>query len=361
MASVKDYYEILGIPRDASDEDIKKAFRKLAFQYHPDHNKEPAAEEQFKQVNEAYQVLSDSEKRARYDRYGRVDVETGGFGNFDFGGFGDIFESFFGGVAGTQARRAQRGADLQARLTISFEEAVFGCDKEIELTRTEACSSCRGSGADGSSGREKCPNCGGAGQVRRTQQSIFGRFTQVTTCSHCHGEGTVITRPCLSCRGSGRERVKRKLNVPVPAGVEDGFQLEMPGEGETGSNGGQRGSLYISVSVKPHKLFRRDGAHIIYELPLNIARAALGADVEIPTVEGKPFNLKIPPGTQSGRIMRIKGRGAHVVQGRNRGDMVVIVRVITPRNLNAQQKKLMEELSNVLPDESAVDLEGEAS
>ncbi|MEW6143091.1 MAG: molecular chaperone DnaJ [Chloroflexota bacterium] len=349
MASVKDYYEILGVPRDASDEDIKRAFRRLAFQCHPDHNKEPEAEERFKQVNEAYQVLCDPEKRANYDRYGRADIETAGFGGFDFGGFGDIFEAFFGGAASAQTRRAQRGSDLQVKLAVSFEEAVFGCDKEVEVVRSEVCSGCRGTGAEGGTGRERCSNCGGTGQVRRTQQSIFGRFVQVAPCGRCQGTGSIVTRPCQMCRGSGREKVKRKLIVPVPAGVEDGFQLEMTGEGDAGSNGGQRGNLYVAVSVRPHRFFKRDGANIIYELPLNIAQAALGVEVEVPTVEGKPVTVKIPAGVQSGRVLRIKGKGAHVFDSRNRGDEIVVVRVMTPRSLDARQKKLLEELAKVLP------------
>ncbi len=361
MASVKDYYEILGVSRDASDEDIKKAFRRLAFQCHPDHNKEPGAEEQFKQINEAYQVLCDPEKRANYDRYGRADVENAGFGGFDFGGFGDIFESFFGGAAATQSRRAQRGSDLQVRLVITFEEAVFGCDKEIEVLRTEVCRGCRGTGAEGSGGRERCPNCGGTGQVRRTQQSIFGRFVQVVPCSRCQGTGSIITRSCQVCRGTGRESVKRKLVVPVPAGVEDGFQLEMTGEGEAGLNGGPRGNLYIVFSVKPHRFFKREGANIIYELPLNIAQAALGAEVEVPVVEGKTVMLKIPAGVQSGRVLRIKGKGAHVLEGRGRGDQLVVVRVVTPRSLDARQRRLLEELAKVLPAEKlGTDEAGEA-
>jgi len=351
MASVKDYYEILGVPRDASDEDVKKAFRRLAFQYHPDHNKESGAEEQFKQINEAYQVLCDPEKRANYDRYGRADIETAGFGGFNFGGFGDIFEAFFGGATAAQSRQAQRGDDLQAKLVISFEEAVFGCDREIEIVRTEVCSGCRGTGAEGSAGRERCSNCGGTGQVRRTQQSIFGRFVQVAPCNRCQGTGSVITRPCQVCRGDGRERVKRKLVVPVPAGVEDGFQLEMSGEGEAGSNGGPRGNLYIIISVKPHRFFKRNRADIIYDLPLNIAQAALGVEIEVPTVEGKPVVLKVPAGVQSGRILRIKGRGVHVLGSRNRGDELVVVRVVTPSSLDARQKRLLEELAKVLPAE----------
>ncbi|MCX8126510.1 MAG: molecular chaperone DnaJ [Dehalococcoidia bacterium] len=349
MASVKDYYEILGVPRDASDEDIKRAFRRLAFQYHPDRNKEPGAEERFKQINEAYQVLCDPERRASYDRYGRADIETAGFGGFDFGGFGDIFEAFFGGDDFFQTPRAQRGNDLQVKLAISFEEAVFGCDKEVEVTRLEVCSGCRGTGAEGGVGRARCSNCGGTGQIKRVQQSIFGRFVQVAPCGRCQGTGSIVIRTCPVCRGSGREKVRRRLIVPVPAGVEDGSRLEMTGEGEAGINGGPRGDLYVVVSVKPHRLFQRDGANIVYELPLNIAQAALGVDIEVPTVDGRPVLLKIPAGVQSGRTFRIKGKGAYILNSHNRGDQIVVVRVVTPRSLDARQRRLLEELAKLLP------------
>jgi len=350
MATIKDYYETLGVPKDANDEDIKRAFRKLAFQCHPDHNKEPGAGEQFKRINEAYQVLGDPEKRAKYDRFGTADTsDMQGFGGFDVGGFGDIFEAFFGGAAGTGGRRPQRGGDLRVRISLSFEEAVFGCDKEVELQRVENCSVCRGTGSRPGTDPARCPTCGGSGQVRRAQQSIFGRFVQVVTCPQCRGERNIITNPCERCQGSGKERVKRKITIPVPAGVDDGYQLEMEGQGEAGEYGGSSGSLQITVAVRPHRFFKRDGSNILYELPINIAQAALGLEADIPTIEGKTTLLRIPPGVQSGRVLRLRGKGVHVPDDRGRGDQLVIVRVVTPQGLDSEQRRLLEELAKTLP------------
>ena len=254
MRAEKDYYDLLGVPRDAGTEQIKKAFRKLAFQYHPDHNKEPEAEQRFKEVREAYEVLCDDEKRASYDRYGRVISSDwpGGADSFGFGGFGDIFEAFFGGTATATKRRApKKGADLQAKLTLTFEEAVFGTEKEFELWRVENCKVCRGIGSKPGSNPQKCPDCNGSGQVRRTQQSIFGHFVQVVTCSKCGGEGTHITDPCPECSGDGRVKVKRKLTVVVPAGVDEGYQMRLTGEGQAGIYGGSPGDIYVGFSIKP--------------------------------------------------------------------------------------------------------------
>jgi molecular chaperone DnaJ len=351
VAIKQDYYGVLGVPRNASDEEIKRAFRKLAFQYHPDRNKDLGAEEKFKEINEAYQVLSDPEKRSRYDRYGRVDVEAG-FPDFDFGGLGDIFESFFGGFGTPFGRTAQRvpqkGDSLQSHLTLSFEEAVFGCNKEVEIQRIEFCPSCHGIGSELGTNPETCPDCRGTGQVRKVQQSIFGRFTHITTCSRCGGSGTIISNPCSQCRGRGRIKVKRKIRVNIPAGVDEGYRLRLDGEGSAGLYGGPPGSLYVTLSAKPHNLFHRDGSDILYELSINFAQAALGDEVRVPSLDGKA-DLKIPPGTQNGKTFRFKGKGIPHVDGRGRGDLLVKVSVITPQHLDKNQRHLLEELAKVLP------------
>jgi len=351
MAIKQDYYELLGVPRSASDEEIKRAFRKLAFQYHPDRNKDLGAEGKFKEINEAYQVLSDHEKRSRYDRYGRVDVE-GGFPDFGFGGLGDIFESFFGGFGTPFGRTAQRvpqkGDSLQSRLTLSFKEAVFGCSKEVEIQRIEFCSSCHGTGSEQGTNPETCPDCRGTGQVRRVQQSIFGRFTHINTCPRCGGSGAVISNPCSQCRGNGRIKAKRRIKVDIPAGVDDGHRLCLYGEGCAGLYGGPPGDLYAALSVKPHNLFHRDGSDILYELPINFAQSALGDEMRVPSLDGK-VDLKIPPGTQSGKTFRFKGKGISHIDGKGRGDLLVKVDIITPQQLDKNQRRLFEELAKTLP------------
>jgi len=351
VAIKQDYYEVLGVPRNASDAEIKRAFRKLAFQYHPDRNREPGAEDKFKEINEAYQVLSDPEKKSRYDRYGRVDV-GGGFPDFGFGGLGDIFESFFGGFNTPFSRTAQRvpqkGESLQSHLTLSFKEAVFGCSKEVELQRIEFCPSCHGIGSEPGTNPETCPDCRGTGQVRRVQQSIFGRFTHITTCSRCGGSGAVISNPCSQCRGRGRIKAKRKVMVEIPAGVDDGQRLRMDGEGSAGLYGGPPGDLYVTFSVKPHNLFHRDGSDILYELFINFAQAALGDEIRVPSLDGK-VDLKIPPGTQNGKIFRFKSKGIPYVDGKGRGDLLVKVAITTPQHLDKNQRHLFEELARVLP------------
>ena len=339
------------MPRHASDEALKRAFRKLAFQYHPDRNKDPGAEQKFKEINEAYQVLSDPEKRRRYDHYGRVDIE-GGFPDFGFGGLGDVFESFFGGFGTPFARTAQRvphkGDSLQSHLTLSFKEAVFGCSKEVEMQRIEFCSSCHGIGSKPGTNPETCPDCRGTGQVRRVQQSIFGRFTHITTCSRCGGSGTVISNPCPQCQGRGRIKVKQRIRVDIPAGVDDGQRLRLDGEGSAGLYGGPPGDLYVTFSVKPHNLFQRDGSDILYELSINFAQAALGDEIRVPSLDGR-VDLKIPPGTQSGKIFRLKGKGIPHIDGKGRGDLLVEVDIITPQRLDKNQRRLFEELAKILP------------
>lgn len=349
MPTNRDYYEILGVPRGASDEQIKKAFRKMAFQYHPDHNKEDGAEDKFKEVNEAYEVLSDAEKRASYDRYGRVITSDFGFEGFNFGGLGDIFDAFFGGTTTTRRRAPRKGADLKSKLNLSFEEAVFGVDKELEIWRIENCSECRGIGSEPGTNPEKCPNCNGSGEVRRVQQSLFGQFMSTATCQRCHGEGSVVTHPCSQCKGAGRQKVKRKLTITVPPGIDESYQMRLSGEGEAGIYGGSPGDVYITFSVKRHKVFARKNTDIIYELPINFAQAALGDGIEIPTIDGKAV-LKVPPGTQNGKVLQIKGKGVPHLKGKGRGDQLVIIRVVTPQSLNDEQRQLFEELAEMLPE-----------
>jgi len=353
--SKRDYYEVLGVPRSSGDDEIKKAFRRLAKQYHPDANKEQGAEARFIEINEAYEVLSDPQKRAAYDRFGHAAVGNGGGTGFsDFGDFGtfssinDLFETFFSGTAGAQRRAGtQRGADLRYDLTITFEEAVFGCQKEIELPRWETCTNCRGSGAQPGTSTARCSSCQGTGEIRRVQQSIFGQFVNVTMCERCRGEGRVITTPCEKCRGQGRVRNNRRVVVNIPAGVDDGINVRVTGEGEVSARGGTPGNLYVILTVKPHHVFKRQGNDIIYELPISFTQAALGDEVEVPTVDGKATTLKIPAGTQSNRSFRLKGMGVPVVHSSARGDQHVIVKVVTPTNLTAEQKRLLEEFARL--------------
>ncbi len=356
-ASKRDYYEILGVSRNANEEEIKKSFRRLAKQYHPDANKEVGAEARFIEINEAYEVLSDSQKRAAYDRYGHAGLGAGvGAGFNDFSGFSsinDIFETFFAGAAGTQRRSgAQRGADIRYDLTITFEEAVFGCQKEIELPRWETCGSCRGSGAQPGTSTARCAACQGTGEIRRVQQSIFGQFVNVTMCERCRGEGRVITTPCEKCRGQGRVRNNRRVVVNIPAGVDDGINVRVTGEGEVSARGGTPGNLYVILTVKPHPFFKRQGNDIIYELPISFAQAALGDEVEVPTVDNKTTMLKIPPGTQSGRSFRLKGMGVPVVHSSARGDQHVAVKVVTPTKLTPEMTRLLEEFSRLEHEQS---------
>ena len=353
-ANKRDYYEVLGVSRSATEEEIKKAFRRLAKQYHPDANKEQGAEARFVEVNEAYEVLSDPQKRAAYDRFGHAGVNNGagmGAGFADFGGFStinDLFETFFANATGTQRRSGtQRGADLRYDLTITFEEAVFGCQKEIELPRWETCSTCRGSGAQPGTSKARCAACQGTGEIRRVQQSIFGQFVNVTMCERCRGEGYVITTPCEKCRGQGRVRNIRHVVVNIPAGVDDGINVRVTGEGEVSARGGTPGNLYVILTVKPHPFFKRQGNDIIYEMPISFTQAALGDEVAVPTVDGKEVMLKIPPGTQSNRSFRLKGLGVPVVHSSARGDEHVIVKVVTPTNLTPEQKHLLEEFARL--------------
>ena len=350
MSNNRDYYEILGVPRNATDEEIKRAFRRLAFQYHPDHNNESGAEERFKEINEAYEILSDARKRASYDRFGNVaTADWFGFDDLSFGGLGDIFDAFFGGTTARAQRRSPRkGADLRANLTLSFEEAVFGADKQVEISRIENCSACQGLGSQPGTNPQKCPNCNGIGEIRRTQQSLFGRFVHTAPCPHCKGEGTVINNPCRQCKGSGKEKIKRKLTVNIPPGIDESNQIRLSNEGDAGMYDGPAGDIYINFSVKPHEFFIRKDFDIFHELPINFAQAALGDNLEIPTLDGKT-TLKIPRGTQNGKVFRIKGKGVPRLQSRGRGDQLVIIQVITPQSMDAEQRRLFEELAKTLP------------
>jgi len=358
MVIKKDYYEVLGISHAAGTDEIKKAFRKLAFECHPDRNHEDGATERFKEINEAYEVLSDTHKRARYDRldhfgYGR---SFDGFDDF-MGGLGDVFEAFFSGTTTTRVKVPRQGSDLTGRLSLSFEEAAFGCEKEIEIERTEACSNCRGVGAEPGSQLATCPACGGTGEILRAQHPLFGRFVNRVVCERCRGEGTTIERPCKQCKGTGRERQKRNLMVKVPAGVDAGSQIRLRGEGEVGNGGGPPGDLYISLAVREHEYFRRDGNDVIYELPLNFAQAALGDEIDIPSLDG-PTSFKIPPGTQSGEVFRLKKKGVTDLHGRGRGDQLVKVRLVTPEKLSREQRRLFQELSGVLEGSPLIDRRG---
>ena len=347
----RDYYDVLGVARGASEEDIRKAFRKMALEYHPDLNKSDDATEKFKEINEAYQVLSDARKRAAYDQFGHAGVSGNGgrgFEGFDnFGGVGDIFDAFFGGGPTTaRANAPRRGADREMVVDLSFDEAAFGVDREIEVRRIEMCRECRGARSAPGSTPTKCVNCNGAGRIRRSQQGIFGHFSQVMTCGSCRGEGKVISDPCPNCRGSGREERRRKLEVSVPAGVDSGTQIRLSGEADHGANGGRPGDLYVSLRVSPHEFFKRDGNDILYTMRVNVAQAALGADLKAPTLEDEDgLQVSIAAGTQSGEVLRFKGRGVPHLRRNRRGDQLVQVIVDTPKSLNDEQVRLFRELA----------------
>ena len=362
--SKRDYYDVLGVTRNASDEDIKKAFRKLAMEYHPDRNKRDGAEEMFKEINEAYQVLSDSKKRTAYDQFGHAGISGNGggrgFEGFEnFGGFGDIFDAFFGGFGGSRGRSraegARRGADLRYSMTIEFKDAVFGAEEDIELQRTEVCSACKGSRSEPGSSPTTCSNCSGSGEVRRAHQSVFGQFVQVVACSVCRGEGHIISQPCKSCRGSGSERRNRKIEMTIPAGIEDSTQVRLRGEGEAGSNGGPPGDLYIVVRVKPHEVFRREGYDILYTHHINVSQAALGATITVPTVFGDT-HLDVPEGAQSGDTVRMRDKGVPYMKSTRNGDQIVRLIVNTPTTLTEEQQRLFQQLAESFGDDSAESL-----
>lgn len=347
MATTRDYYEILGVDRNASDAEIKRAFRASARQYHPDVNKSPDAEARFKELNEAYAVLNDAQKRATYDRFGHTG-QSGFDGFADMGGFADIFETFFGAGGRRGAHRGpQRGSDLRYDLHISFEEAVFGAEKEIEIPGMQICETCSGSGAEPGSSATVCDRCGGSGELRRVQQSVFGQFVNVVLCDRCQGEGQVSGSPCKECGGQGRERRSKKLTVNIPAGVDQGQQIRLTGEGEIGPKGGPPGDLYIVLDVQEHPVFVRDGYDIYLELPLNVAQAALGDEVTIPSLDGD-VELRVPAGTQHGHRFRLRDKGVPHLRSNQRGAMYVVTRVTTPTKLTDRQRELFEELAHEL-------------
>ena len=352
-----DYYEALGVSREANDEEIRRAFRRKAMEFHPDRNRTPGAEDKFKEINEAYQVLGDQEKRARYDRFGHAGVNGGGSGSdrpfdgFDpFGGFGDIFDTFFGGGGQQRANRARPGEDITQRITLSFEEAVFGCERDIEINRVEPCHHCSGAGNEPGTPVTTCATCHGSGQVRRAQRSVFGQFAVATPCGDCRATGRVIETPCRNCRARGVERRQRTRAITIPAGIENGMQVRVTGEGDAGSNGGPPGNLYVQVRVLDHPVFVRDGFDLVCDLSINMAEAALGVTKPAPTLEGEEVPLEIPAGAKSGSYFRLRGRGIPHLRrdGRmnnRRGDIRVIVTVDIPARLNKYQRELLENLA----------------
>lgn len=348
----RDYYEVLGVEKNASETEIKKAFRKLARQYHPDVNPgDKSAEEKFKEVNEAYEVLSDSDKRSRYDQFGHAGTDPnagfgGGFGGAQGFGFEDIFDAFFGGAGARQPRGPQKGSDLRLDIDLTFEEAAFGAEKDIDVPSLENCPTCQGSGAKSGTGPEKCPKCSGTGQVRTTQRTPLGHFQTVRTCPDCGGEGTIIKNPCPDCRGRGKVRKTRSLHIKIPAGVDSGARIRLSGEGEPGSKGGPRGDLYVYIGVKPHKIFKRQDDDVYMEMPITFVQAALGDTIKVPTLEGKA-DLKIPEGTQTHTNFRLKGQGIPHLRGSGRGDQHVRVVIATPTRLTDEQKKLLEQFNSI--------------
>jgi molecular chaperone DnaJ len=348
----RDYYEVLGVQREANADEIKKSYRKLARQYHPDVNKNSDAETRFKELNEAYEVLSDDHKRAAYDRFGHaaVDGSAGSGGGFTggFGGLGDIFEEFFGfGTRTTNRRAPRRGADLRYDLAITFEEAAFGIEKEIEIARHDTCPHCAGKGAEPGTTPLKCTTCNGTGEVRRVQQSILGSFVNVTTCPTCRGEGETISIPCTQCRGNKRVRTARPINVKIPAGVDTGTQIRLTGEGEMGEHGGPIGNLYIVLEVKPHAYFRRREDDVVLEMQINVAQAALGDEIEVPTLDGKE-KIAVTAGTQTGKVYSLRGKGIPHLRRGGRGDELVVIQVVTPSNLTPEQRELFAKLAKTL-------------
>ena len=356
----QDYYDTLGVPRDATPEQIKKAFRQLAMKYHPDRNKNKDAHGRFKEINEAYEVLADGDRRAAYDRFGHSGAESQfggrGFEGFGFGGFGDIFDAFFGGTAsGRHAPR--RGADLRQNLTLTFEEAAFGCEKRVDVPGIDLCSRCKGRRAEPGSEPKRCENCGGSGEVRRVQQSVFGQFVNVSACDRCGGEGRYVAHPCRKCGGQGYEQRTRTVEIKIPAGIYDGAQMRLSNEGDVGLYGGPRGNLYLDFAVKAHKLFERDGDDLVYNMELNFAQAALGDELDVPTLEGRE-PLHLPAGTQSGEVFVLKGKGVPHLRSNGRGDLLVRAQVVTPKRLSQEQKMLLAELAESLGEPISPDDKG---
>lgn len=354
---MRDYYEVLGVQKTASDDEIKKAYRTLAKKYHPDMNPgDKEAEEKFKEVNQAYAVLSDPEKKSRYDQFGPEAAEGNGFGGQGFGGFGfggegfdisDIFEGFFGGGGGSRSRRngPMRGDDLQARVSIKFEEAAFGCKREIKYTRVEACHDCGGTGCASGSSPKTCTKCNGTGQIKVQQRTPLGVFQTTKTCDACGGKGQIISNPCKNCRGSGVVTVSKTLDVSIPAGIDDGQRITLRGMGNAGKNGGPAGDLYILVQVKPHTVFLRDGFDIFTEIPITFPEAALGAEIKVPTLEDS-VAYTIPEGTQTGTSFTLKGKGIPFINGKGRGDLIFKVAIEVPKGMNETQKDALRKFAD---------------
>ncbi|MDE7242814.1 MAG: molecular chaperone DnaJ [Oscillospiraceae bacterium] len=372
----RDYYEVLGVQKSASDADIKKAYRKMAKECHPDlHPGDKAAEERFKEINEAYEVLSDSSKRSRYDQFGFAGVDpsygagAGGFGGgfeggFDFGDLGDIFGSFFGGFGGSTRSRTgpQRGESLRLRMTITFEEAAFGCEKEVSLDRVEQCDACHGTGAAAGSEPVTCSTCNGTGQVQQRRQTPMGVFATTGTCPKCGGRGKIISNPCKSCGGTGQTQQRKTLKVNIPAGIDNGQAISLRGQGNAGRNGGPSGDLQIVLSVQPHPLFRREGSNVYCNAPITFTQAVLGAELEIPAIDGSKITCKIPEGTQTGSVFRLQGQGIPILDDRGRkrgrGDQFVTVNIETPRNLNEEQKDALRRFAETLKEQNYKERKG---
>ena len=357
MADKRDFYEVLGLSKGASDDEIKKAYRKLAKQYHPDlHPDDKEAETRFKEVNEAYEVLSDEGKRSKYDQFGHAAFDPsmgGGAYGGGFGDFGDIFGDIFGGfgdIFGGGARQRngpQRGESIRTGINVSFEEAAFGCTKEINATKIENCESCGGSGCAEGTTPEVCPTCGGSGAVRTQQRTPLGVFSSQSPCQKCGGTGKVIHKPCASCRGAGTQRKQRKISVNIPAGIDDGQTISLRGQGHAGKNGGPKGDLLITVGVRSHKDFVRDGYSVHYKMDISFTQAALGDEILVPTLDGT-VKYKMPEGTQTGSVFRLKGKGIPYLNSSARGDQYVTVEVRTPKSLSARQKELLKELGETM-------------
>ena len=361
MAEKRDYYEVLGVSKNASEDEIKRAYKKLARKYHPDMNPgDKEAEEKFKEVNEANEVLSNPEKKAKYDQFGFAGVDPnygagqggyGGAGGFDFGDLGDIFGSFFGGGFGGGGRRnpnaPQRGESIRASLSVEFTEAAFGCEKSITIDRSEQCPTCKGKGCAPGTTPEVCTECHGTGTVTQAQRTPFGMMQSQTVCPKCRGRGQIIHQPCPDCRGAGAVRKRRTIQVNIPAGIDNGQTISLRGQGHSGKNGGPAGDLLITVMVRPHEIFRRDGTAVFCEAPITFTQAVLGGTLEIPTIDGK-VKYDIPEGTQTGTVFRLRGQGLPVLNGRGRGDQYVTVNIETPRNLNREQKEALKKFSESL-------------
>ena len=358
MAEKRDYYEVLGVKKDATADEIKKAYRKLTKENHPDlHPGDKACEERFKEANEAYEILSDEEKRKKYDQYGHAAFDpnagfgAGGFDGFDgfggFGGFGDIFSDIFGGFGGStrsNPNAPRRGESIRATVNISFEEAAFGCKKEVTVAKVETCPDCKGTGCAPGTTPEICPDCKGTGSVTVNQRTPFGMMQSSTQCSKCRGTGKIIHQPCKTCRGMGAVRRQHKVEVNIPAGIDDGQTISKPGGGNAGTNGGPAGDLLVSVIVRPHARFERDGTSVLLDQEISYAQAALGAEVEVPTLDGK-VKLTIPEGTQPGAVFRLRGKGIPYLRGSGRGDQFVSVNIKVPKNLTGSQKELLRQFA----------------